>query len=154
MFIIDVYSRRIVGYAVNKTLHAEGNIKALLMLFKTRAGSSLKAMIHHSDRGSQYIDSKYKKLLTDKDIEISMCDQAWKNAYTERINRTIKEEYLDGWDIKDYQALRTSVAKAVKHYNSKRRHQGLKWKSHLQFEEELEKLPHDQKPKMKIYKQL
>lgn len=102
VFLIDVYSRRIVGYAVNKTMEAEGNIKALRMLFKTRAGCSLKEMIHHSDRGSQYIDNEYRKLLTDKDIKISMCTEAWQNAYTERINRTLKEEYLDGWDIKDY----------------------------------------------------
>lgn len=154
VFLIDVYSRRIVGYAVNKTMQAEGNIKALRMLFRTRAGSCLKQMIHHSDRGGQYIDCQYRQLLIDKGIEISMCVEAWQNAYSERINRTIKEEYLDEWEIKDYQTLSRCVAKAVKHYNNKRRHQNLRWKSPLQFENEVENLSKDQRPKMKIHKQL
>lgn len=154
VFLIDIYSRRIVGHAVNKTLEAEGNIKALRMFFTTRSGCSFSEMIHHSDRGSQYIDNEYRKLLNDKDIKISMCTEAWENAYTERINRTIKEEYLDGWEIKDYQTLSRNAAKAVKHYNNKRRHQSLGWKSPLQFEKDVEKLTNEQKPKMKIYKQI
>ena len=154
VFLIDVYSRRIVGYAVSKTMQAQGNIKALQMLFRTRAGCCLKQMIHHSDRGSQYIDHRYRQLLINKDIKISMCIEAWQNAYGERINRTIKEEYLNEWEIKDYQTLNRSVAKAVKHYNNKRRHQSLGWKSPLQYENALENLSEDQKPKMKIYKHL
>ena len=105
VLLIDVYSRRIVGYSVNKTLQAEGNIKALQKMFKTRQGYNLSGLIHHSDRGSQYIDTIYRGLLTDKGIRISMCKEAWQNAYTERVNRTIKEEYLDGWNIDTYQQL-------------------------------------------------
>jgi putative transposase len=154
VFMIDVYSRRIAGYAVSKTLEAEGNIKALRMVVETRKSCSLNKMIHHSDRGGQYIDKEYRKILKDNEIKISMCDQAWENAYTERINRTIKEEYLDHWDIKDYKALKRSVAKAVKHYNHKRRHQSLEWRSPMEFEAHVEKLTDHQKPKMKIYKLL
>lgn len=154
VFIIDVYSRRITGYAVSKTMEAEGNIKALRMLVNTRKECSLTDMIHHSDRGTQYIDKEYRKLLKDKKILMSMCKEAWQNAYTERINRTIKEEYLDQWEINDYKTLKSSVAKAISHYNSKRRHQSLGWKSPIQFEMEVDNLPKDHKPKMKIYKQL
>lgn len=154
VFLIDVYSRRIVGYAVNKNLEAEGNIKALRMLLKTRQGDDLSKLIHHSDRGSQYIDEEYRQLLNDNGISPSMCKAAWENAYTERINRTIKEEYLDRWVIKNYQGLSKSVTKAVKHYNNKRRHKNIGDKSPAQFEKELENLPGDQRPKEKIYKQL
>ena len=154
VFLIDVYSRRIVGYAVNKSLEAEGNIKALRKLLKTRKGADLSKLIHHSDRGSQYIDQQYRQLLNDNSITASMCKAAWENAYTERINRTIKEEYLDRWVIKDYETLSRSVDKAVKHYNNKRKHKSLAGKSPVQFENEVEKLPEDQRPKEKIYKQL
>lgn len=154
VFLIDVYSRRIVGYAVNKTLEAEGNIKALKMLLKTRKGGQLNKLIHHSDRGSQYIDQEYRQLLNDNGITPSMCKAAWENAYTERINRTIKEEYLDRWIIKDYETLSKSVDKAVKHYNNKRKHKNIGDKSPVQFEKELEKLLEEQRPKEKIYKHL
>lgn len=154
VFVIDVYSRRIVGYAVSKTQEAEGNIKALRMLLNVRHTCLLNQMIHHSDRGGQYIDHEYKKLLKDHNIKISMCTKAWQNAYTERINRTIKEEYLDQWNIQDYQTLSRKVGQAVKHYNTKRRHQSLGWKSPMDFEKEVENLLKEEKPKMQIYKGL
>jgi len=152
VFLIDVYSRRIVGYAVNKNLEAEGNIKALRMLLKTRKGDDLSNLIHHSDRGSQYIDKEYRQLLNDNGITPSMCKAAWENAYTERINRTIKEQYLDRWIIKDYPTLCRSVDRAVQHYNNKRKHKKIGKKSPAQFEKELKNLSKDQRPKEKIYK--
>ena len=153
VFLIDVYSRRIVGYALNKTLEAEGNIKALRMFFSCRGRCKFPELIHHSDRGGQYLDEEYRGLLTYGNIQISMWDVAWKNAYTERIHRTIKEEYLDGWKIKDYRSLSQCLKKAVAHYNSKRRHKSLGWKPPLQFEQEVEKLTPASRPKMKIYKE-
>ena len=154
VFLIDVYSRRIVGYAVNKSLQAEGNIKALKMMLRTRKEDSLKGLIHHSDRGSQYIDKEYQQLLKDKRISLSMCKAGWENAYTERINRTIKEEYLDKWDIKNYHDLVKSVARAVNHDNKKRKHKNIGKKNPVQFENEWKTLPKEQRLKHKIYKQL
>jgi putative transposase len=126
----------------------------LKMLFKTRKGDQLNKLIHHSDRGSQYIDKEYRQLLKDHGISPSMCKAAWENAYTERINRTIKEEYLDRWNIENYQTLSSCVVKAVKHYNNKRKHKSLGDKSPVQFEKEVENLSKEQCPKQKIYKQL
>lgn len=154
VFIIDVYSRRIVGYAVSKTLEAQGNIKALNKMLETRKNDCVINLIHHSDRGSQYIDKMYLKTLADHSIQISMCKEAWENAYSERINRTIKEEYLDGWDIKDFAELSRCVTKAVKHYNGKRRHQGLSWQTPTEFEKRVESQQPNQRIKMKLYKTL
>lgn len=154
VFIIDIYSRKIVGYATSKTLKAEGNINALKMFLRNRKGCVIKGAIHHSDKGGQHIDQDYRKLLKDNEIEMSMCGQAWENAYTERINRTIKDEYLRGWKIKDYEQLRRAVSKAVTHYNIKRRHQSLNWQTPVQFEEYIKTLPLDDRPKVKIYKQI
>lgn len=154
VFLIDVYSRRIVGHAASNHMRAEANIRAFQMLMKTRSGTSIASMIHHSDRGSQYIDKEYTKLLTDNGVRLSMCKEAWENAYTERVNRTIKEEYLDGREIKDYRTLVKAVTKAVKHYNCKRRHRSLGLISPVQFERKVEKIDKDKRPTERIYKQL
>jgi putative transposase len=154
VFLIDVYSRRITGFAVNKGLQAEGNIKALNRMLQTRKNQSLKAMIHHSDRGSQYIDAQYLNILNDNNIEISMCKAAWENAYTERINRTIKREYLDGWQINSFSALSKAVTKAVNHYNTKRGHSSLKKQTPQGFEQHVRNLPENKRIKMRIFKRL
>jgi hypothetical protein len=154
VFLIDVYSRRIVGHAVSKTLQVEGNIKALNRMLKTRRNDSVKCLIHHSDRGSQYSCKEYLKLLYENDIKISMCVEAWENAYAERINKTIKEEYLDGWQIKSFAQLSALLTKAVDHYNNKRRHKSLAWQTPMQFEQMIKTMTPEETPKMKLYKHL
>jgi putative transposase len=151
-FIIDVYSRRIVGHYTGSTMEAECNIKAMKMALKTRNGTSFESLIHHSDRGSQYGDKQYRQLLADNKIKASMCKEAWENAYTERINRTIKEEYLNEWTISDYKALVKAVNKAVSAYNNSRPHISLNMMSPISFERHVQNLDENQRPKMKIYK--
>jgi putative transposase len=153
-FIIDVYSRRIVGFAANKTLHAEGSIKALKRMIDLRGAGNLTQLIHHSDRGTQYIAKEYRRLLKDNYITPSMCKIAWENAYTERINRTIKEEYLNGWEINNYHSLLKKLKEAVHHYNHKRGHSNLGRKSPVAFEKEISNMNASERPKLKIYKHL
>ncbi|MGC4036800.1 MAG: IS3 family transposase [Chitinophagaceae bacterium] len=154
VFIIDVYSRRIVGHMASKTLEAEANIKALTKMLDIRKNDCLDNLIHHSDKGSQYIDKEYLKILKENKIRISMCNQGWENAYSERINRTIKEEYLDGWEIKDYATLSRLLKKAVHHYNHKRRHQNLNWQTPVAVEINVKKLQPNDRFKMKLYNHL
>jgi putative transposase len=154
VFLIDVYSRRIVGHSVSKTLHAQANIKALNKMIALRKHSSLDKLIHHSDRGSQYVDKEYREILANYKITPSMCKSGWENAYAERINRTIKEEYLDGWMINDYATLKTKLNKAVNHYNRKRRHESLRMVSPIDFERNVENMHCNERPKMTIYKHL
>lgn len=151
-FFVDVYSRYIGGYAVSNSLGAAANIKALKMLLKGR-GNNHAGLIHHSDKGSQYIDQDYRKILKDNKVKMSMCDEAWQNAYSERINRTIKEEYLDGWEIDNEAQLKKAVARAVEHYNQKRRHRSLDWQTPSDFERQLRRLKPEERKKQRIYKQ-
>ena len=151
-FIIDVYSRRIIGYYASENLRAEANIKALTMAFKTRKGMELNMLIHHSDRGSQYIDKQYNNLLNDNSISISMSMSAYENAYAERINGIIKNEYLKYKSIESITQLRSQLTKAVNHYNNKRIHNGLPFKqSPVQFEEKLLSLSTQRRPKVIVY---
>ena len=154
VFLIDVYSRRIVGHAVSKTLAAESNIKALQVMLKLRGEQSVKGLIHHSDRGTQYTALRYRSLLTDHGILPSMCKSAWENAYTERVNRTIKEEYLQRWEISDYRSLCKRLNQAVDHYNCKRKHNSLGKISPVRFEEYVKNLGAERRPKHIIYKHL
>lgn len=149
-FIIDVYSRRIIGHYTATSLEATANIKALQMAIRTRS-NDLRNVVHHSDRGSQYIDKRYRKLLASHQMRISMCKEAWENAYTERINRTIKEEYLNAWSISSYKELVSYVNKAVKAYNN-RPHSSLQMMSPVDFENHIKMPGNKCLSKMQIYK--
>lgn len=135
VFIIDVFSKRIVGYQVSNHLRATANLKALKQVIKLRGATNLKGCIHHSDRGSQYIANQYIKLLLDLGCSISMGLIAQDNAYAERINGIIKNEFLNHWKINSFKQLKAAVKKAVDYYNNHRIHQHLPQKfSPIQFE--------------------
>lgn len=131
VFIIDVYTKKIVGYHTSDTMRAESNMKALQMALKDNNAP----LIHHSDRGSQYVYKKYIGLLRQNQTQISMAISAQDNAYAERINKTIKEEYLDYWKPQTLKELKRDVKKAVYHYNNKRPHNHLGKISPVKFEE-------------------
>ena len=121
VFIIDVYTKIIVGYAVSENMRATANVKAMEMALVNYKAP----LIHHSDRGGQYIYNEYIALLKENKCKISMCKSSQDNAYAERINRTIKEEYLDHWKPTDFNQLKQNTQRAVNHYNNKRIHNSL-----------------------------
>jgi putative transposase len=132
VFIIDVYTKKIVGYQVSNHMRATANMNAL----NDALTENKPPLIHHSDRGSQYIYSEYIKLLKQNNAKISMALSAQDNAYAERINKTIKEEYLDYWKPKSFEQLKKHINKAVYHYNNKRPHDNLNRLSPIEFEKE------------------
>lgn len=121
VFILDIFTREIVGYAVSDHLRAEANLRALKMALKKHGAP----ILHHSDRGAQYINKAYTNLLNTHAVHISMGLQAQDNAYAERINGIIKNEYLSHWYIKSFDQLKNKVRKAVTHYNDNRIHGSL-----------------------------
>ena len=147
VFIIDVYTKIIVGYAVTENMRATANVKALQM-----ALASYKApLIHHSDRGGQYVYSEYIALLESNKCKISMCKSSQDNAYAERINRTIKEEYLDHWKPSDFTQLKNYTQRAVDHYNNKRIHNSLDRMKPVAFIEDWKKRPKKERKTVDIY---
>jgi putative transposase len=147
VFIIDVYTKKIIGYQVSDHMRATANIKALQMALKQHKAPK----IHHSDRGSQYIYKEYLNILKESGCDISMSKTAQDNAYAERINRTIKEEYLCYWQINNLKELRSSVKKAVKNYNCRRPHNYIGKLSPIKFEEYWSKLEPEQRPIISIF---
>lgn len=151
VFIIDVYTKEIVGYQVSNHMRADANLKALEMALK-KMNVKPGELIHHSDRGSQYGSDLYRKKLESNGIQISMGLKATDNAYAERLNGIIKNEYLRKWNIKDERDLKLKTRKAVNHYNEKRRHRSLKMKySPSQFNDAWLTLSHQERPEVKIY---
>lgn len=137
-FIIDVYTKKIVGYQVTDHMRATANVNALKMALKQHQPPQ----IHHSDRGSQYTYNEYVELLTSQGTKISMATSAQDNAYAERINKTIKEEYLDYWKPTSLNQLKAMMDKAVNNYNNLRHHNNLGKMSPSQFEKNLSKTKH------------
>ena len=92
-FIIDLFSRRIVGYHVSERLLTEHTtIPAMLMAIRERMPP--RGLIFHSDGGSQYYCKEFLRITTDAKIKNSMCEMAYENPNAERINGTIKNQYL------------------------------------------------------------
>jgi transposase InsO family protein len=133
VFIIDVYTKKIVGYQVSDHMRASANVKALQMALKSNKAPE----IHHSDRGSQYIYNEYIGLLKSKGCKISMAKTAQDNAYAERINRTIKNDYIEHWKPKSFDQLKRMVKKAVNQYNTVRPHDNIGKISPMEFEKRM-----------------
>jgi transposase InsO family protein len=108
--ITDMYSRKIVGYAVGRTLQSRWAVQALKMAIDQSTGA-LNGLIHHSDRGVQYCCGDYINILSTHHIQPSMTQNGdpLENPIAERVNRTIKEEFMD-----DYKQGYSSRAQALK----------------------------------------
>lgn len=151
-FILDAFTRRIVGYAVSSSLKTtETTIPALRMAIELR-GYTIKNkpifLIFHSDGGGQYYCKEFLALLRSLDIKSSMAETVYENSKAERINGIIKNSYLKYWSIKTKADLVKSVDRAVKAYNSEKPHSGLGLQTPIDFEKKLLSLCSPKVPKM------
>jgi transposase InsO family protein len=150
VLIMDVYSRRIVGYSLADNLRAENNLLALNMALTLRGIKNYEnKLIHHSDRGVQYISNNYTELLTSYGIQISMCIDVLENAHMERANGTIKNDYLNRWNIKNLKELTQKVPMAVVNYNN-RNHQAIGM-TPIEFESYVNELDPESRPEIEIF---
>lgn len=147
VFIIDVYTKTIAGYHVGDHMRATANLKALKMAIDQHGAPR----IHHSDRGSQYIYGEYLKLLEKNKVKVSMGLSAQENAYAERINRTIKEEYLDHWKPQSLGVLKIAAKKAVYQYNTQRPHNHIFKMNPTEYENYWKALPIEERPVLTIF---
>lgn len=121
-FIMDLYSREIIGYNCSDKLYTEKTtIPALKMAIK-KTGCHGDVIIH-SDGGGQYYSKEFLKLT--KNMTNSMCKIVYDNAHAERLNGTIKNEYLHPFDPKNYIELKSDLKRAVILYNESRPHNSL-----------------------------
>jgi putative transposase len=137
-FIMDLHSRHVLGYAVSMNLTTEATtLPALEMALKTRNISTqnqIEGLILHSDGGGQYADKNFLAKLRALSIQSSMGKEAYENPNAERLNGTIKNDYLIPWHVESFSLLNLLTARAVKLYNSDRPHSALKGLSPVEFE--------------------
>ena len=97
-FIIDVFSRMVVGWQISESLRSDLAIDALEMAVwnRTRAGQVLDGLVHHSDRGVQYLSIRYSERLADNDIVASVgsSGDSFDNAMAESFNSLFKWELI------------------------------------------------------------
>ena len=151
VLIMDVYSRRVVGHHVSASLVAAANLAALKLALKTRKNNDFSQLIHHSDKGTQYVFSEYVQLLEDHKIQISMANIVYENSHSERLNGIIKNEYLIHRNIQNLVQLTKHLDKDIKLYNQDRPHWELNMMSPVEYENHLLNTPKCQRTKMNIY---
>ncbi len=152
VFIMDVYSRRIIGYSIADNMRAENNVTALKMALETRGITDYsQQLIHHSDKGTQYASDSYTEMLELYKIRISMCNEVYENTHIERVNDTIKNQYLKRMEINNRRELEKKLDDVIKTYNEIRPHQSLKKMSPVQYETHIKQIKKENRIKMKIY---
>lgn len=133
--VLDLASRRVVGWAVDETLAAELALAALEMAVQQRCPAP--GLLHHSDRGSQYTSADYRALLTAHGIDASMSRKGdcWDNAVAESFFATLETELILDADWATRAAARTAIAEFIEGwYNRERRHSSLGYRSPVEYE--------------------
>lgn len=131
--IIDHYSRKIIGWNLANNMEATESVKALNMAI-WQAKGSVKSLIHHSDRGSQYRSKEYRNVLDKNGIIQSMTDggKPYQNAINERINGILKHEFNLVQKFDNWTQINQVVANAINAYNNIRPHTSLNYKTPTQ----------------------
>ena len=127
--ISDQYSRKIVGYHCSDNLESVGCQEALKMALKGLKGSQ--RPIHHSERGCQYCCHQYVRQLQEAGLQISMTERnhCYENAYAERLNGILKDEYGLGETMRSKEQVLRCVPEAVWLYNHRRPHLSLNYQT-------------------------
>jgi putative transposase len=140
--ILDLYSRRVIGWSMSAHRDEELVERALSMALMQRHPKA--GLLHHTDRGSQYTSQAYQALLTDADIVCSMSRKGncWDNAPTESFFGTLKRECTHRQNYQTHVQARQSIFDYIEtFYNRKRRHSALGYLSPLAYEQQKRKEP-------------
>jgi len=133
--ILDLHSRRVIGWAVSNRMKRDLAIRALKMAIAFRAPP--RGCLHHTDRGSQYCSNDYQKILRQHGFNVSMSGKGncYDNAVVETFFKTIKAELIwrKAWDTRR-QAEMAIFQYINGFYNPRRKHSALGWKSPVAFE--------------------
>ena len=136
--VIDAFSRRVIGWALDRTVEDDLTLTALRMALEVRRPSP--GLVHHSDRGSQYASGDYTDLLKAHGCQISMSHKAspWENGGCESWMKTLKSEEVYRQEYRSLAEARGSIERFIeKVYNQKRLHSALDYCPPAEFERAL-----------------
>jgi putative transposase len=133
--VLDAYSRRVIGWALGRTLEAELAVAALRMAVAERKPQP--GLVHHSDRGVQYASQEYTDVLKQHRAAISMSRKGnpYDNAACESFMKTLKYEEVYRNEYRDFDDARASIGEFLERvYNQKRLHSALGYLPPAEFE--------------------
>jgi transposase InsO family protein len=133
--ILDLFSRRVVGWATSRNVDRHLALAALAMALRQRQPDS--GLVHHSDRGSTYASEDYRKALEAGSIKCSMSRKGdcWDNAVAESFFASLKRELEGIDDFESREAANISIGEYIEgFYNPCRRHSALNYNSPIEFE--------------------
>lgn len=133
--ILDIFSRRVVGWALSKRIDRKLTVAALKMAIAQRAPAP--GIIHHSDRGVQYACGDYVKVLEDHQFRISMsrAGNPYDNAFAESFMKTLKKEEVYLWEYESFTDVVERIPQFIETvYNKKRIHSGIQYLPPAEFE--------------------
>jgi len=134
--ILDVYSRRVVGWSVQDQLDTKLTLEALELALNHRRPSA--GLVHHSDRGVQYACRAYVERLESHGMILSMSrpGNPWDNAWAESFMKTLKAEEVDGQAYRNLAHAKSSIGTFMEDiYNQERLHSSLGYLSPAEFEQ-------------------
>ena len=137
--VIDLFSRRVVGWSMSATMTAQLVTDALLMAIWRRGKPD--ALLHHSDQGSQYASEQFRSLMEDNGVTCSMSrsGNVWDNAAMESFFSTLKTERTARKVYRSRGQARADVFDFIERfYNAKRRHSTIGYLSPIEFERRAE----------------
>lgn len=149
--VIDVYSRKIVGWSVGKVIDHKLCLRALDEAIKSRKPPT--GCIHHSDRGLQYMSDSYVDYLEERGFRVSMSAQAkpTDNAYIESFFKTLKHEEVLIKDYETFDDVKKNIPKFIEDvYNKKRLHSSIGYQAPEVFERNLIKMKASARPIQKL----
>ena len=125
--IMDMSSRKIVGYHLGRTLDAGETLNALTMALLAKPKGT--RPIHHSDRGCQYCSHEYVNRLNEAQMPVSMTEvnHCAENSMSERVNGILKQEYFLKVEFRNIEQAKQAVDEAVHLYNTRRPHRSLQY---------------------------
>ncbi|KKK93166.1 hypothetical protein LCGC14_2695610 [marine sediment metagenome] len=121
-FVIDVYARRIVGWRVSNSMKTDFVLDALEQALYARQPCQMDGLVHHSDRGSQYVSIRYTERLAEAGIEPSVGSKgdSYDNALAETINGLYKAELIYRHSWRSREAVEIATLKWVHWFNHQR----------------------------------
>jgi putative transposase len=135
--ILDAFSRKVVGWSLDRSLASRLSIAALEQAIATR--QPFAGLVHHSDRGVQYASEEYVAVLEKHEMVPSMSRPAnpYDNASCESFMKTLKREDIHANQYTDLEHLRTNVEEFIeRYYNRQRLHSSLGYRSPEEFEQQ------------------